>query len=93
LKPVSPVAAGEDPMDLSSQRRFASGGKKKREKRFRCGSKNHRVAACPKSDNCFLFQLRQFRASYIHRSDSPDSAKFVSPFSNPPNPINGVNLS
>jgi hypothetical protein len=80
-------------MDLSSQRRFALGGRKEREECFRCGSKNHRVAVCPEPDNRPLSQFRQFRASYIHRSGSPDSARSVSPFSSPPNPINGINLS
>jgi hypothetical protein len=79
-------------MNLSFQRRFAFGGRKEREECFRCGSKNHRVAVCPEPDNRFLSQLRQFRASYIHRSGSPDSAKFVSPPFSPLNPTNEVNL-
>jgi hypothetical protein len=79
-------------MDLSSQRRFAPGGKKKREECFCYGLKNHRVAVCPKPDNRPLFQLRQFRASYVHRPGSPDSAKSVNLPSSPPSPTNGVNL-
>jgi hypothetical protein len=73
---------------LSFQRRFAFSKRKKRGEYFRCDSKNHRVAVCPESDKRSLFQLRQFHASYIHCSDSPDSAKFISPPSSPPNPTN-----
>jgi cell division septation protein DedD len=92
-RPVSPVAAGGDPMDLSSQRRFAPGGRKERGECFRCGSKNHRVAVCPEPDNRPSSQFRQFRASYVHRPGSPDSARSVSPPPSPPSPTNGVSLS
>lgn len=88
-RPASPVITGGDPMDLSSQRRFAPGGRKERGECFRCGSKDHRVAACPEPDTRPSSQLRQFRASYIH---SPDSARSVSPPLSPPGSTNGMSL-
>jgi hypothetical protein len=68
-RPASPPATRGDPMDLSSQRRFIPGGRKERGECFRCGSENHRVAACPEPDTRPSSQLRQFRANYIHRPD------------------------
>jgi hypothetical protein len=79
-------------MDLSFQRRFAPDGRKEREECFCCGLESHRVAVCLKPDNRPLSQLRQFRASYVHRSGSPDSAKFVSPSSSTSSPTNEMNL-
>lgn len=91
-RPASPIATGGDPMDLSSQRRFVPGGRKERGECFLCGSKNHRVAACPEPDTRPSAQLRQFRASYVHRPGSPDSARSISPPPSPPSSTNGVSL-
>jgi hypothetical protein len=92
IRPASPSAAGGDPMDLSAQKRFVPGGRKERGECFRCGLKNHRVAACPKPDIRSSSQLHQFRARFVHRPSNPSSTRSISPPSSPPNPTKGVNL-
>jgi hypothetical protein len=87
--PLAPPTPGADPMDLSAQYRYRSESRKERGECFRCGSKAHRVAACPEPDT--RPQRAQLRAARRSRSSSPTSS-CPSPKSSHYRSVNGVSL-
>lgn len=84
------TAVPADPMDLSSQKNFTTGGRRERNECFRCGSPQHRVRDCPHPDNRPALQIRSSNMEYAasptrRRAPTPPRGRRTTPPHSPSN--------